>query len=107
MSVRILLSSVVLGTIFCSSSVEVAGAANWLELNFYLSGPRYDGYLPACDEDWTLGRTLPALKRLLGLLRLRRLARHRPRRIECNFVRIAVGSRFWALGWSWNSPFAG
>jgi hypothetical protein len=25
-----------------------AGAANWLEKNFYLSGPRYDGLLPAC-----------------------------------------------------------
>jgi hypothetical protein len=23
-------------------------AAGWLEKNFYLSGPRYDGYLPAC-----------------------------------------------------------
>jgi hypothetical protein len=27
-----------------------AGAANLLELNFYLSGPRYDGVLPACDH---------------------------------------------------------
>jgi hypothetical protein len=26
-----------------------AGAASWLELNFYLSGPRYDGALPPCD----------------------------------------------------------
>jgi hypothetical protein len=26
-----------------------AQAANWLEKNFYLSGPRYDGLLPACD----------------------------------------------------------
>jgi hypothetical protein len=26
-----------------------AGAASWLELNFYLSGPQYDGVLPACD----------------------------------------------------------
>src|SRR4051794_34330587 len=23
-----------------------AGAANWLEMNFYMSGPRYDGALP-------------------------------------------------------------
>ena len=37
-------------------SIGSAGAANWLELNFYLSGPRYDGHLPGCDEDWTLGR---------------------------------------------------
>lgn len=28
---------------------EKAKAANWLEKNFYLSGPRYDGDLPACN----------------------------------------------------------
>jgi len=27
-----------------------ADAANWLEMNFYLSGPRYDGVLPPCDH---------------------------------------------------------
>jgi hypothetical protein len=27
-----------------------ARAANWLELNFWLSGPRYDGVMPACDD---------------------------------------------------------
>ena len=26
-----------------------AQAANWLEKNFYLSGPNYDGILPACE----------------------------------------------------------
>lgn len=26
-----------------------AGAAGWLEKNFYLSGPRYDSMLPPCD----------------------------------------------------------
>src|SRR5262245_36660543 len=26
-----------------------AAAANWLELNFYLSGPEYEGKLPPCD----------------------------------------------------------
>jgi hypothetical protein len=26
-----------------------AWAANWLEMNFYMSGPRYDGVLPACE----------------------------------------------------------
>ncbi|HEY1475517.1 MAG TPA: hypothetical protein VGF53_15685 [Pseudolabrys sp.] len=26
-----------------------AQAANWLEMNFYLSGPKYDGVLPACE----------------------------------------------------------
>jgi hypothetical protein len=28
---------------------NAAGAASWLEMNFYLSGPRYDGVLPPCD----------------------------------------------------------
>lgn len=31
-----------------------AGAANWFEKNFYLSGPRYDSKLPACDNYWAL-----------------------------------------------------
>ncbi|MFL6797589.1 MAG: hypothetical protein ACJ8F3_09290 [Xanthobacteraceae bacterium] len=26
-----------------------ARGASWLEMNFYLSGPRYDGVLPPCD----------------------------------------------------------
>jgi hypothetical protein len=26
-----------------------APAANWLEMNFWLSGPRYDGVLPPCE----------------------------------------------------------
>ena len=25
-----------------------ATAANWLEMNFWMSGPRYDGVLPPC-----------------------------------------------------------
>jgi hypothetical protein len=28
---------------------QQAKAANWLEKNFYLSGPNYDGVLPACE----------------------------------------------------------
>ena len=31
-----------------------AVAANWLEQNFYLSGPRYDGVLPPCDAEAAL-----------------------------------------------------
>jgi hypothetical protein len=33
-----------------------AGAASWLEMNFYLSGPRYEGILPPCDYPEALGR---------------------------------------------------
>ena len=33
-----------------------AGAANWLELNFWLSGPRVDGVVPTCDAPWVLSK---------------------------------------------------
>jgi len=33
-----------------------AAAANLLELNFWLSGPRFDGVLPPCDNYWALGK---------------------------------------------------
>jgi hypothetical protein len=36
--------------------VGSAHAANWVEENFYLSGPRYDGVLPACDAQGVLGK---------------------------------------------------
>lgn len=31
-------------------------AADWFEMNFWLSGPRYDGVLPPCDTPSALGR---------------------------------------------------
>ncbi len=31
-------------------------AANWFEKQFYLTGPRYDGVLPACDAPRALGQ---------------------------------------------------
>jgi hypothetical protein len=33
-----------------------AVAANWVEENFYLQGPRYEGVLPACDAQAALGK---------------------------------------------------
>jgi hypothetical protein len=33
-----------------------ARAANWVEENFYLSGPRYDGVLPPCDSQAALDK---------------------------------------------------
>jgi hypothetical protein len=33
-----------------------ATAASLLELNFYLSGPRYDGVLPPCDAPFALAK---------------------------------------------------
>ena len=44
-----LLLSVVIGL-----WVADARAASFFEKNFWLSGPRYDGVLPACDEPWAL-----------------------------------------------------
>jgi hypothetical protein len=37
-------------------SAGPAAAANLLELNFWLSGPRYDGVLPPCDASDALGK---------------------------------------------------
>ena len=34
-------------------SAVPAAAANLLELNFYLGGPRFDGVLPPCDSPHT------------------------------------------------------
>jgi hypothetical protein len=39
-----------------AGSAQPARAAGWLEMNFYLSGPRYDGALPPCDADAALGK---------------------------------------------------
>jgi hypothetical protein len=36
--------------------VVPAGAASWLEKNFWLSGPRYDAIVPPCDSGWALDK---------------------------------------------------
>ena len=33
-----------------------AGAASWLEKNFWLSGPRYDAIVPPCESGWALDK---------------------------------------------------
>ena len=38
------------------SFVSESKAANWLEKNFWMSGPRYHGQLPACDSGPALSR---------------------------------------------------
>ncbi len=49
MNVRICwLFAIVLGAMTCGG--PAAFAANPLEKNFYLSGPRYDGVLPPCES---------------------------------------------------------
>src|SRR5260221_230536 len=42
-----------------------AGAANWLEMDFYMSGPEYEGKLPPCDYRDALVRIA---SRLYGIL---------------------------------------
>jgi hypothetical protein len=39
----------VLAALLGAAAVTQASAANWLEKNFYLIGPRYDGVLPPCE----------------------------------------------------------
>ncbi len=52
---RVLLSAALWGGL-AALSAGSAGAASWLEMNFYLSGPRYDGVLPPCDHPKALRR---------------------------------------------------
>jgi len=56
MGVRSLVLGCAVAAAMAASPFEQAGAANWLEMNFYLSGPRYDGVLPPCDADAALGK---------------------------------------------------
>jgi hypothetical protein len=46
----------VLAAVLAALPAGSAGAASWLEMNFWLSGPRYDGVLPACDDQWALNK---------------------------------------------------
>jgi hypothetical protein len=51
--------ALLLGSWLAALAVLPAGnalAANWVEENFYLSGPRYDGVLPPCDAQAALGK---------------------------------------------------
>ena len=41
-----------------SGSVTSTRAAGWLEKNFWLSGPRYDGNVPTCSEHGPLDKII-------------------------------------------------
>lgn len=43
-----------LGAALTVAAATPVKAASWLELNFYLSGPRYDAVLPPCDAPTAL-----------------------------------------------------
>jgi hypothetical protein len=38
-----------LAVLLAAASPQSARAASWLEMNFFLSGPRYEGVMPPCD----------------------------------------------------------
>ena len=56
MSGRALLLASALAAALATLTAGTAGAASWLEMNFYLSGPRYDGVLPPCDAEVALSK---------------------------------------------------
>ena len=54
MSARGWLLGLALAISLAATSADTARAANWLEMNFWLSGPRHDGILPSCDAEAAL-----------------------------------------------------
>ncbi len=56
MSSRALLVGSALAVLAAVLPAGSASAANWVEENFYLSGPRYDGVLPPCDARAALAK---------------------------------------------------
>jgi hypothetical protein len=49
-----------------AGAMSPAQAAGWLEKNFWLSGPRYNAELPACDHPSALGHITSAFARKEG-----------------------------------------
>lgn len=47
-------AALVAALICVASDAIPARAANWLEMNFWLSGPRYSGKLPVCEDPFAL-----------------------------------------------------
>ena len=41
---------IVLALVGATATGGATQAANWLEKNFWMTGPRYDHYVPLCDE---------------------------------------------------------
>jgi hypothetical protein len=48
--------TVAVAAVSAALTLNTACATSWLEMNFYLSGPRYDGVLPPCDYPHALDR---------------------------------------------------
>jgi hypothetical protein len=56
MSHRIRSFAVLLAAAWVLTFAPPAHAANWLEMNFWMSGPRYSGKLPPCDHPVALSK---------------------------------------------------
>ncbi len=52
------LAAAALGLALCVTGASQPRAASWLEENFWLSGPRYDRAVPACDYPGALDRII-------------------------------------------------
>jgi len=52
------IACVALALLFCVVSVTEPHAASWLEKNFWMSGPRYDRAMPACNFPAALDRII-------------------------------------------------
>jgi hypothetical protein len=48
--------SIVSGLVLAGALAAPAGAASWLEKSLWLSGPRYDAVLPACQDPAVLDK---------------------------------------------------
>lgn len=87
-----------------------AGAANWFEQNFGLSGPRYDAVVPLCDDPGVLGQISSKFNQkevvhwnsnleILGIDRIRELAwrpwaaQTMPRRFCAGVAHVSDGTR--------------
>ncbi len=66
MSGRALLLCSAFAATLAALTIETAGAANWWEMNFYLSGPRYEGVLPPCDYPEALNKIARRFNRKEG-----------------------------------------
>jgi hypothetical protein len=53
---RIIRCALALAGILACAWASPAAAASWLEKNFWLSGPRYDAVVPACEDPAVLDK---------------------------------------------------
>jgi hypothetical protein len=110
MTSRALFSGSCLATLVVVLSAGPAAAANWVEENFYLPGPRYEGKLPPCDAQAALGKIVSRFgekestfwnssRKIAGFDQIREVAFRPwaantiPRRFCSAIVRISDGSQ--------------